>query len=161
MPTTPYASTAGIRWTSYADRRSDHLLFADTTSDGFGGVRVRVRCFGGESETSVAFALGAACCGAGDGGVLGAGDGRQPGEYQAQPTTSSAPRELGGAAFVVLDMEKCSVPVMEYNQGSIKLANNLFSSKKTRHIDTKQFYRREYAWYTLRVNIMLTCSRRR
>ena len=37
--------------------------------------------------------------------------------------------------FMTLEMEEPSAPVMEENQGAIKLANNPFSFKRTRNIN--------------------------
>ena len=59
------------------------LLFVDRKGYDFGDVRVKLRCFGGNSGISVVFASGATIYDAGDGGILGADDGKQPGGYPA------------------------------------------------------------------------------
>ena len=43
----------------------------------------------------------------------------------------------------MLEMEEYSVPVAEDNHGAIKLANNLLSSKRTRHMDIKHNFIRD------------------
>ena len=35
------------------------------------------------------------------------------------------------------DKENCAVPIKEDNQGAINMANNRYSSRRTRHIDVK------------------------
>ena len=85
-------SEDGVRWSSYAARRSDQLLIADTRGGRFDDVRVRVRCFGRDNERSVVLASGAAICDAEDIGVLYAGDGRQPGGFQASQHLLSSNR---------------------------------------------------------------------
>ena len=35
------------------------------------------------------------------------------------------------------DKENCAVPIKEDNQGAIRMANNRYSSRRTRHIDVK------------------------
>ena len=39
--------------------------------------------------------------------------------------------------LIMPTLRSCTIPIMEDNQGAIKMANNKHSSRRTRHIDVK------------------------